>query len=322
MNRSYYFDYIEERLSTLATRINSRGKLNILNLHVHSEDFYQNLFNELYGWNLKNLNRNRQNVEAIDLVDDSNKIIVQVSATSTKVKIQSALKKDILRSFNGYNFKFISISKDASDLRKKTYRNPHDIAFTPLSDIYDPITILNNIKSQDIETIKIIYQFIKKELGNEVDIVKLDSNLAKIINILAKEDWATKDSLESIDSYEIERKISFNNLDSVKGIIDEYKIHYSRVDKIYSVFDTMGNNKSISVLGTIRNEYIKARKTVHDDDLFILVLEKIQEKTLQSANHEQIPIDELELCVNILVVDAFIRCKIFENPMEYKYAFT
>ena len=62
--------------------------------------------------------------------------------------------------------------------------------------------------------------------------------------------------------------------------------------------------------------------TVHDDDLFILVLEKIQKKTLQSANYNQIPIDELELCVNILVVDAFIRCKIFENPKEYKYAFT
>lgn len=258
------------------------------------------------------------------MVDRSSKKIVQVSATNTKEKIESTLQKDIIKTYNKFNFKFISISKDASNLRKKTYANPHDVTFTPSSDIYDTITILKHIKSLDIDAQKYIYQFIKNELGNEVDIVKLDSNLAMVINILSKEDWDIQDSLDSINSFEIERKISFNNLDIVKDIIDDYKIHYNRVDKIYSVFDLMGNNKSSSVLGTIKKEYIKARKTIHedDDDLFILVLDKIQEKTVQSANYKQIPIDELELCINILVVDAFIRCKIFKNPKEYKYAFT
>lgn len=322
MNRAQYFDYIEERLNTLATRIHSRGKLNILGLHVHSEDFYLHFFNKLYGWNLINLNNKLQNVEAIDLVDNSSKIIVQVSATSTKEKIESTLQKDMLKTYNKYNFKFISISKDASALRKRIYANPHGVTFVPLNDIYDTISILNYIKSLDIDNQNIIYQFIKNELGNEVDIVKLDSNLAMVIDILSKEDWDIQDSLDSIDSFEIERKISFNNLGTVKDIIDDYKVHYNRVDKIYSEFDLMGNNKSSSVLGTIRKEYVKARNTVHDDDLFILVLEKIQEKTVQSANYKPIPIDELELCVNILVVDAFIRCKIFKNPREYKYAFT
>jgi len=322
MNRALYFGYIEERLNTLATRINSRGKLNILDLHVHSEDFYLHFFNKLYGWNLTNLNTKLQNVEAIDLVDNSSKIIIQVSATSTKEKIESTLQKDMIKAYNRFNFKFISISKDASDLRKKTYANPHSVTFAPSSDIYDTIRILNDIKSLDIVNQKIIYQFIKNELGNEVDIVKLDSNLAMIIDILSKEDWDIQDSLDSIDSFEIERKISFNNLGTVKDIIDDYKVHYNRVDKIFSEFDLMGNNKSSSVLGTIKKEYIRARNAVHDDDLFFLVLEKIQEKTLQSANYKSIPIDELELCVNILVVDAFIRCKIFENPKEYKYAST
>ena len=324
MNRSQYFNYIEEKLNTLATRIESRGKLNILDFHLHSEDFYLHFFNKLYGWNLINLNKKSQNIEAIDLVDRSSKKIVQVSATNTKEKIESTLQKDIIKAYNKFNFKFISISKDASNLRKKTYANPHDVTFTPSSDIYDTITILKHIKSLDIDAQKNIYQFIKNELGNEVDIVKLDSNLAMIIDILSKEDWDIQDSPDSINSFEIERKISFNNLDIVKDIIDDYKIHYNRVDKIYSVFDLMGNNKSNSVLGTIKKEYIKARKTIHedDDDLFILVLDKIQEKTVQSANYKQIPIDELELCINILVVDAFIRCKIFKNPKEYKYAST
>ncbi|MCD4810502.1 MAG: SMEK domain-containing protein [Methanosarcinales archaeon] len=322
MNRLLYFNYIEEKLNILVNRIHSRGKLNILDIHVLSEDFYLHFFNELYGWNLANLNNESQNFEAIDLIDYSSKVIIQVSATNTKEKIESTLRKDMIKTYKKYNFKFISISKDASALRKKTYANPHGVTFVPSNDIYDTITILNHIKSLDIDKLKKIYKFIKNELGNEVDIVKLDSNLAIIIDILSKEDWDIQDTLDSIDSFEIERKISFNNLGTVKDIIDDYKVHYNRVDKIYSEFDFMGNNKSSSVLGTIRKEYVKARNTVHDDDLFILVLEKIQEKTVQSANYKPIPIDELELCVNILVVDAFIRCKIFKNPKEYKYAFT
>ena len=322
MKRSKYFDYIEERLNLLATRIKSRGKLNILNLNVHSENFYLHFFNNLYGWNLNNLNSKLQNVEAIDLVDHSNKLLIQVSATNTKQKIESALIKDIIKKYKGYTFKFISISNDASSLRKMQYKNPYKITFNPINDIYDNTSILNYILSLDINKQKIIYQFINDELGGEVNIIKLDSNLTSIINILSKEDWDIQDSPDSINSYEIDRKIIFNNLDTVKAIIDDYKIHYSRVDKIYSEFDLSGVNKSSSVLGVIKKEYIKAKSTIHDDDLFFHVLEKIKETIIQSENFFKIKDEELELCINILVVDAFIRCKIFKNPKGYKHATT
>lgn len=322
MNRLRYFNYIEDKLGILATRINSRAKLNILDLHAHSENFYLYFFNKLYSWNLKNLNNILHNVEAIDLIDDSKRIIIQVSAISTKQKIESALKKDIIKKYSDYTFKFISISKEASGLRGKEYANPHNITFNPLNDIYDITSILKHILSLEIGKQKIIYQFIKDELGNEVDIIKLDSNLATIIDILSKEDWDIQDPCDSINSFKIEQKITFNHLNSVKDIINDYKIHHSRVDKIYSEFDLMGNNKSSSVLSTIRKEYAKAQKTLHDDDLFFRVLDSIENKTIQSPNFVQIPIEELELCVNILVVDAFIRCKIFENPEDYKNATT
>lgn len=52
MNRSEYFNYIERELSILATRINVRGGLNILDLNIHAENFYLHFFNLLFGWNL------------------------------------------------------------------------------------------------------------------------------------------------------------------------------------------------------------------------------------------------------------------------------
>ncbi|MDI9319408.1 MAG: SMEK domain-containing protein [Phycisphaerales bacterium] len=322
MNRTPYFDYIEENLNLLAVRINARGKLNILNLHVHSENFYLHFFNELFGWKLENLNKSQQNVEAIDLIDHTNKLIIQISATNTKTKIESALSKNVLKKYTAYHFKFVSISKDATNLRKLTFTNPHNLAFVPKDDIYDTASILNDIISLNVVKQKQVYQFIQEELGNEIDIVKLDSNLASVINILSKEDWDNTENPNQINSFEIDRKINHNNLVNSKLIIDDYCMHYGRVDKIYTEFDALGLNKSSSVLGNIRKEYIKAKGILNDDSLFFEIIQKVKEKIQTSANYVQIPIDELELCVNILVVDAFIRCKIFENPKNYNYATT
>jgi len=322
MNRPNYFNVIEERLNLLALRIISRGRLNILNLHGHSENFYQYLLNEVYGWTVTNENDFKQNIEAIDLIDHTNKLILQVSSTASKQKIESSLSKDSIKNYKGYTFKFVSIARDADELRKQTYINPHGIAFNPSTDIIDKNSILSKIRGLHITDQERIYNFVKKELVMEIDPMKLESNLATVINILSKEDWDKKESIALINSFEIDRKISHNKLNAAKTIIDDYKVHYGRVDKIYTEFDSQGSNKSSSVLSTIRQEYAKNKGILSDDQLFFKVILNVQEKVLNSSNYTLIPIDELELCINILVVDAFVRCKIFENPENYNYATT
>lgn len=322
MNRPNYFNVIEERLNLLALRIISRGKLNILDFHGHAEYFYQHFLNEVYGWTATNENDNKQNVEAIDLIDHTNKFVIQVSATASKQKIESSLAKDSINNYVGYTFKFISIARDADDLRKDTFKNPYGINFKPSTDIIDKNSILSKIRGLLPDDLKRVYEFIKKELVPEIDPMKLELNLATVINILSKEDWDKTESVAEINSFEIERKISHNNLNAAKAIIDDYKVHYGRVDKIYTEFDSQGSNKSSSVLSTIRQEYAKVKSNLTDDQLFFEVISKVEEKILNSSNYFSIPFDELELCVNILVVDAFIRCKIFENPNNYNYATT
>jgi len=255
MNRNPYFNYIDEKLHVLARRIETRGKLNLLDIHLHSENFYLHFFNLLYGYKLENLNAKLQNVEAIDLIDHSNKIVIQVSATCTKKKVDSALEKKKLDNYKDYSFKFISISKDASKLRKKTFKNPNSLTFNPSSDIFDIASVLNDILNKPATQIRELYKFIKEELGNEVDIVKLDSNLASVINILSKEKWDDANKSESVNSFEIKRKIIYNDLEESKDIINEYCIYYKKVDEKYSEFDALGVNKSNSVLATIKREY-------------------------------------------------------------------
>jgi len=315
MNRVNYFNYCEERLHVLAYRIEGRGKLNFLELNLHSENFYLHLFNAMFGWNLENLNAVKQNSEAIDLIDKIGRIIIQVSATSTKAKVDSALKKD-LSSYAGYSFKFILIAKDATQLRDKTYANPHKLIFTPGDDIHDVPSILRVFNTLDIDKQRTVYELIKKELGEEVSPQKVESNLATVIHILSKEDLNRDDTSGfRADPFEIDRKIEENELKRAKAIIEDYKTHHSRVDRIYSEFNLQGVNKSVSVLDSIRRDYLVNQAQCSDDDLFFKIIECVVDRVQKSSNYTPIPIDELELCVNILVVDAFIRCKIFKNPV-------
>ncbi|MBU0486917.1 MAG: SMEK domain-containing protein [Bacteroidetes bacterium] len=320
MNRPNYFNVIEERLTFLALRITNRGKLNILDYHGHAENFYQYFLIEIYGWKVINENDNRQNAEAIDLIDHANKLVIQVSATVTKQKIEGSLSNPSIKQYSGYTYKFISIARNADTLRKKSFKNPYGINFSPSSDIIDINSLLSRIRGLHIDDQKRIYEFVKKELVVEIDPMKLESNLASIINILSKEDWDKSEPISAINTFEIDRKISHNNLSAAKMIISDYAIHHGRVDKIYAEYDSQGSNKSMSVLSTIRQEYAKAKSILNDDQLFFVVIDKVQDKVLNSSNYSSIPFDELELCINILVVDAFIRCKIFENPGNYSYA--
>jgi hypothetical protein len=324
MNRATFYNYIEERLTTLCTRVEFRGKINILDYHIHSENFYRDLFNKLYAWSLENLNSKIHNVEAIDLIDKTNKIIIQISATNTKTKIDSALSKPSLASseYNGFSFKFISIAKDASNLRSLSYNPPSGLTFVPATDIHDVKSILQDINNLDINTLEIIYKLIKSELGKETDALRLESNLSSVINILSKEDLVSVDSNANVNSFEIDRKIDFNSLNASKEIINDYKLYHHIVDKIYSEFDKSGCNKSISVLNTIKSEYVNRSSKLFGDELFNHVISNILKRILQSPNFEKIPQEEMEMCIGILVVDAFIRCKIFKNPNDYSYATT
>ena len=320
MNRTRYYNYIEERLNFLAYRIEKRGKINLLDLNIHSETFFAELFNILYNYNLVNLNYIKQNTEGIDLIDTKNKIIIQVSATSTKEKIENSLNKGIYLFYKDYNFKFISISKEVSSkLRATEFENPYNLIFDSQKDILDSTTLLRYILNLEIDKQKILFEFIKKELGEEISTIKVDSNLATIINILAEEDLDFKNTEINTTIFVIEEKINYNNLNGVRELIDDYKIFSVKLDQKYVEFDRGGKNRSTSILQIIRKQYIKVKnEKKYSEEIFYGDVENIIKIIEESANYKKLPFEELEMCVDILVVDAFMRCKIFENPEENK----
>ncbi|ACV63898.1 conserved hypothetical protein [Desulfofarcimen acetoxidans DSM 771] len=320
MNRSTYFNYIEEKIELLSLRINKRGKINLLDLNIYSETFFADMISILFKWKLKNINAFQQNMEGIDLIDESNGLIAQVSSTCTKQKIEDSLKKEIFKKYPDFRYKFVAIAGNANKLRSLAFSNPHKVVFSPQNDIFDIKSILNTVLNMNIDEQRDFYVFIKKELGNEFDAVKFDSNLTTIIHILSKEDLTRVNEYPEINIYEIDRKIEFNDLTSVRLTIDEYKIYYGKLDEKYKEFDRQGVNKSLSVFLIIKQQYVKLSKNASSShDLFFSIIDSVIKIIMESKNYTAIPYEELEMCASILTVDAFVRCKIFKNPEGYNH---
>ena len=74
--------------------------VNLLDLNIHSETFFAELCNLIFDLKLTNINALKHNTEGIDLIDNTNKVVVQVSSTCSKAKINSSLSKDIFKQYS------------------------------------------------------------------------------------------------------------------------------------------------------------------------------------------------------------------------------
>lgn len=85
--------------------------------------------------------------------------------------------------------------------------------------------------------------------------------------------------------------------------------------QLYKEFDKQGANKSLSILNIIRSKYFNLAKNLDSVHIYFTIIKELTDIIKNSKNYDtNIAQEELELCVAILVVDAFIRCKIFKKP--------
>lgn len=327
MNRQIYYNYIAEKIETLAYRIKTGGKLNLLDLNIHSETFFRDFLYILYNYGLQPSNVGKANYEAIDLIDVDRKLVVQVTSTATTTKINNTLKKKKIKELaeSDYHLKFLFIADDANKLRDKTYSNVHNIKFDSSIDLLDKVSILESVSQLSIDKLTNLYDLMQKEFGEKPSIIKLSSNLASIVNYLAKENLDNVTNNIQLNDYGIEEKIEFNDLSDIKeSTFDEYKVYYGILDGIYREFIRGGTNKTLSVFRKITSFYEKEMvdKDLSNVEKFFNIIGKVEEYVMQSDLLNEIAQEEIDMCVRIIVVDAFVRCKIFRNPRGYTHVAT
>ena len=135
--KKQHIDFITNALTALATNVSVKAKLNLTDLHVVSEDFFADLLNLMYDLHLHNANAKAMNAEGIDLIDEDARIIVQVSGTCSKHKIDHSLA-ELKETYSGFHFIFVPIIVGSAKRQQKNkYSAPYEIVFEPSKDIRD-----------------------------------------------------------------------------------------------------------------------------------------------------------------------------------------
>lgn len=162
------------------------------------------------------------------------------------------------------------------------------------------------------------------------DISRTFSDLSFIVNTLGEKLYSNE--VETNNEIELafnpEDKIEFNNVIRFKAIINEFKVFYGKLDSLYNELESQGSSKKKIILGSIKLDYIKIknRKIKENsgeselevirssaDDIIEEIESNLLEIILKSSNNESSR-ESINLCLQIVLIDAFFRCKILEKP--------
>ena len=306
---------ITSRLSYLSSEVRLSGSMNLHDSNVLLEDVFKEILNITYGIELQNANLIKQNIKAIDLIDCSTKTFIQVSSDNSKAKVQTSLDKIELPKYEGYTFKFVCISKGISHLKKHHFNVPEGISFNAETDCYDDKRILRDVLAKDIDTIRKLALYLEKSILPATADERRPSVITYVINRLADEPLAEIAVNPDTKSFDLEPKIDFNSLKKWRDIISEYTVFSLLVDKIYRAYDEQGVNKSFAVLSSLHDLYLNLASELTGDTLFDKLLESVYDIVNKDYEYnESLTREELQVNIKIVLVDAFVKCKIFKKP--------
>ncbi len=118
-------------------------------------------------------------------------------------------------------------------------------------------------------------------------------------------------------------KIDFNSVKRNRNLIQEYSVFFPKIHVIYEELEAQGSFRKEKLLRNIKMLYsrIKGKYVVDsDDELKIIqdnadnIIEDIENQLLQMVDNSSSTKDDIAFALPVIMVDAFLRCKILENP--------
>nr|WP_314839218.1 SMEK domain-containing protein [uncultured Flavobacterium sp.] len=189
MKRELLIKEIIDDLSILKSKLDLLSAGNLHDINIISEYHIQEILNIILDINLKNSNSRNKNAVSIDLEDVKNKIAVQVTSTSSKIKVQDTLDKFFLHSLNE---KFEILFVFILGKKLKAYNNlriKSDFNFDSNEHILDFTNIVSKLFILPTSKIEKIRNVLKND--------KLTSNKKESPVIRFKKNLAVKNEINS-----------------------------------------------------------------------------------------------------------------------------
>jgi hypothetical protein len=227
------FEYIKNQLAWMKSKVELDNQLGLYDINKLGENIFMHILNDIYGWDLKNANLIKENFPAIDLVDDINKIVIQVTSTTIPKKLRSTIKSyKNLQQYANYQLKIFYI-KEKPNFNRVTKEEFEKDGITN-NDILGIDDILNIIQ-ENPKKCQILY----KTMQQRFDAISFKFNIESYF--------------EQFEPHL--QKISSNKFQKYEKYFKQFVESDNKLLEIYSVG---GNGKShlLRYLALIETEYI------------------------------------------------------------------
>jgi hypothetical protein len=313
--RQKHMTNIQHRLAYLKSRVEIAGSLNLTDIHIYAEDFYQALFNHL-GNSYKNGNIDKQNCAYIDLIDDSNKIAMQVTARDDNNKITDTIVGFFENAehpeYKDYSLKVLLISKRAKDYTTDfTFKGKYK--FNHKEDVIDIERLTAIIQNHGRDDVKKIIR-ISKFLDNEIDLPRPKTETNEVETIMSLLEYLSDDAnYKEFDGNYIcdpEQKINSR----FKDYADDFKEEFTELFSIYC--NTIPEVKRSFGLDGVRAQkisyflnYISNRYLNETNEKPLEALDKLTDYFENKLNSNGIRADIG--AIRYYLLDELIGCNIF-----------
>ena len=143
-------------------------------------------------------------------------------------------------------------------------------------------------------------------------------HVTKIIGVIAANE-KMHEEVEVPDTipFDIQQKINCNELVNWNEIIHEFGYLAAEVDKIYEEYDRIGKNTSKAVMHWLRFQiYFQLCGKYKGDNLFNQIANQVLHLVQNDPEYDDsMGLEVLTENIYILLVHAFMKCKIFKKPI-------
>jgi len=186
-------------------------------------------------------------------------------------------------------------------------------------------SIIDNKENESKYPVSLLQEWKRNHESTRIGELRSDHSLLKVvIDKIADKDFDsyTVNATRNIGAFSIDEKIKHNAIKRNKTLIEEYRIFYSRINTLYTEMEKQGSFKKERLLRNIRNTYLKVKGSYvldSENPLQIIrdnadsIIEDVEDSLLKLIDSSENHNDDVSFGVSVIMVDAFMRCKIMEE---------
>lgn len=317
MNKEIYLKNVAESLALLSKQVELLNAVNLYDINIIAEDFFTELLNLIFDYKLKNVNVVEKNAPAIDLIDEENKISIQVTSDNSSTKIKHTINEYIYnKSYEKYDRLIVLILT-----RKKKYSASFDtkdkFVFNNGSDILDVKDLVKFVRGLEIEKIRSVNDFLGRELCEKVYSAKetqaneIDT-IIDLIEYISKHKKVKKKIDVVVDpKYKIFKRFK----DFAEKLISEYTTLYTVYgDAIETINETIGTDEAQDIIIMFYLQDISMQFLDETNDNPIKALNKLvgyfeDKLSVNGKNYDR-------AAIKFYLINEMIKCTVFPNERD------